>query len=88
MARLLLQAERGHYDLPAFRTFASVFGVFPIGTVVALSTGAFGVVSAANTLDPQRPQVLLLSDAQGNPAANSIPVNLGEKPALRIVEAY
>jgi hypothetical protein len=88
MARLLLQAERGHYDLPAFRTFASVFGVFPIGTVVALSSGAFGVVSGVNTLDPQRPQVMLLSDNQGNPAANSIPVNLGEKPALRVVEAY
>jgi HD-GYP domain-containing protein (c-di-GMP phosphodiesterase class II) len=87
MGRLLLQAERGHYDLPAFRTFARALGFYPFGSVVRLSTGEHALITGLNELDPQRPEVELLSDQQGTPRTHPVPLNLTTKPTIHIEDA-
>jgi putative nucleotidyltransferase with HDIG domain len=57
-------------DNPAFngvllRRFVNLMGLFPIGTIVRLSTEEVGVVTAEHPEDPFRPQVKILFDSRG-----------------------
>jgi HD-GYP domain-containing protein (c-di-GMP phosphodiesterase class II) len=58
-------------DSPAFNTrllrrFINLMGLFPVGTLVRLSTDAVGVVTHEHPTDPFRPQVKMLLDAAGD----------------------
>jgi putative nucleotidyltransferase with HDIG domain len=58
-------------DSPAFNTrllrrFINLIGLFPVGTLVRLGTGAVGVVVHEHPTDPFRPQVKMLLDAAGD----------------------
>jgi putative nucleotidyltransferase with HDIG domain len=60
----------GQQDGTAFhpallRRFVNLMGLFPIGTVVRLSTEEVGVVTQTHPDDPFRPQVKLVLDAKG-----------------------
>lgn len=87
MNRLLLQAQRGHYDLPIFRKLAASLGMVPLGSVVALTTGEFALVCENNELDPSRPSVQVLSDSLGNPRDPAL-LRLSDRPRIEILEAY
>ena len=57
-------------DSPAFngrllRRFINLMGIFPVGTLVRLSSGEIAVVTHEHPTDPFRPQVKLVKDAQG-----------------------
>ena len=57
-------------DSPAFngrllRRFINLVGMFPVGTLVRLTTGETAVVTHEHPSDPFRPQVKLVRDAQG-----------------------
>jgi HD-GYP domain-containing protein (c-di-GMP phosphodiesterase class II) len=87
MARLKDQAEQGRYDLAAFRTFSGAMGSFPVGCVVVLSNGELAVVSSSADGDPAKPEVLVLSDAEGSALDLPIPVKLSERRGLKIMQA-
>lgn len=62
------------------KAFVSMMGVFPIGSLVGLSSGELGIVFALNE-DPQlalRPKVKLITDASGRRIDGEI-VDLAEK---------
>ena len=57
-------------DSPAFNTrllrrFINLMGLFPVGTLVRLSTDQIGVVTHEHPTDPFRPQVKILLDGDG-----------------------
>jgi hypothetical protein len=57
-------------DSPAFnsallRRFINLMGLFPVGTLVRLSTEEVAVVTHEHPSDPFRPQVKVLLDALG-----------------------
>jgi hypothetical protein len=65
----LLEDEGGHYDPLLTKLFVNTIGIYPVGTVVKLSTGELAVVHRP-PVDPalvNRPFVSILADAQGNP---------------------
>lgn len=56
--------------------FIRVCGVYPTGSLVELTDGTVGVVTAVNSLRRLRPCVLLLLDADKQPLPEFVPVDL------------
>lgn len=88
----LLLADQGAVDKDAAERLLRL-GFFPVGSVVELSDGSTAVVVGPPELrnqriDPARPKVALLTDAQGLPVATPWHVDLlheGETAILRVV---
>ena len=74
----------GQQDSPAFhpsllRRFVNLMGLFPIGTVVRLSTEEVGVVTQTHPEDPFRPQVKLVLDRLGAPYETPLLTNTWDR---------
>ena len=70
LATARIRSIMGEQGNPAFnqtllRRFVNLMGLFPIGTIVRLSTEEIGVVTAEHPEDPFRPQVKIIFDASG-----------------------
>ncbi len=70
-------------DSPAFNTrllrrFINLMGLFPVGTLVRLSTDQIGVVTHEHPTDPFRPQVKILLDGDGQALEDRPLVNTWE----------
>jgi hypothetical protein len=73
----------GKKDDPAFnqrllRRFINLIGLFPIGTLVRLSTEEIGVVTHEHPTDPFRPQVKVVRDRDGGEVEEALLVNTWE----------
>lgn len=67
----------GEYFHPALvERFVQAIGVFPVGTLVELSTGHIGVVLRHNRLRRLQPKLLLLTDSHKKPRAEPMEVDL------------
>jgi HD-GYP domain-containing protein (c-di-GMP phosphodiesterase class II) len=76
-----IMSEQGS---PAFnrvllRRFVNMMGLFPIGTIVRLSTEEVGVVTAEHPEDPFRPQVKVLYSHRGERLESPILANTWER---------
>ena len=62
-----IMGEQGNpqFNQVLLKRFVNLLGLFPIGNLVRLSTEELGVVTAEHPTDPFRPQVKLLTNAQG-----------------------
>jgi HD-GYP domain-containing protein (c-di-GMP phosphodiesterase class II) len=59
----LLYRERGHlYQPELIEQFVQCLGVYPVGTLVELSTGEVGIVMAQNPTRRLRPRLMLLTE--------------------------
>ena len=70
-------------DSPAFnsrllRRFINLMGIFPVGTLVRLTTGEVAVVTHEHPSDPFRPQVKLVKDADGHDVEDGPLINTWE----------
>ena len=84
LATSRIRSIMGEQGNPAFnqvllRRFVNLMGLFPIGTIVRLSTEEVGVVSAEHPEDPFRPQVKILFDARGERLEHPILANTWER---------
>jgi putative nucleotidyltransferase with HDIG domain len=80
---LSIMMERGGSQLDPllFKFFTNMVGVFPIGTLVMLSTRELGLVYESNQLFPARPRVLVIVDEKGARVTGGPVVDLTEKDA-------
>jgi putative nucleotidyltransferase with HDIG domain len=62
-----IMGEQGNpaFNQPLLKRFVNLMGLFPVGNLVRLSGGEIAVVTAEHPTDPFRPQVKILTDAQG-----------------------
>jgi len=75
----ILQAGAGRsFDPRVVRTFVRLVGLFPVGSLVQLSTGEVGVVVRNHERALGRPTIRLVLDPQGN-AAETLEIDLSEK---------
>ncbi len=77
---LMLEQSGTEFNPVILKAFVNMMGVFPIGTLVALSTGEIGIVTDINP-EPKlvlRPSVKLITDAAGNKVDGEV-VDLAEK---------
>ncbi|MGZ4109805.1 MAG: HD-GYP domain-containing protein, partial [Actinomycetota bacterium] len=77
----LLQAGAGRsYDPRVVRTFVRLLGVFPVGSLVQVSSGEIGVVIRNDERLLARPTVRLVLDRHGD-AAEPVEIDLAERDA-------
>ena len=67
-----------HFNNSLVKFFISIMGIYPVGTLVVLSTNELAVIMEPNKNDPMRPKVLLVSSVNMEPI----------KPALFDLTAY
>jgi putative nucleotidyltransferase with HDIG domain len=97
LATARIRAIMGEQGNPAFnqvllKRFVNLMGLFPVGTLVRLSTDEVAVVTAEHPSDPFRPQVKILTDHMGSKLEEPLLANTwdrndrGEHPRA-VVEA-
>ena len=78
-ALAILQTGAGRsFDPRVVRTFVRLVGLFPVGSLVQLSTGEVGVVVRNHERALGRPTIRLVLDAEGS-AAEATEIDLSEK---------
>lgn len=77
---MMLNRSGGYFDDEPLGAFSAMMGVYPAGTLVALSDGSTGVVSGpcAGGGCPSRPEVTLIQGVEGGPGPGAC-VRLDEK---------
>lgn len=71
-------------DLMALRAIVAGLGLVPVGTLVRLSSGEVGEVTASNEEDPQLPRVRITALASGAPASGRREIDLDNADGVRI----
>src|SRR6267142_5567567 len=84
LATARIRSIMGEQGNPAFnqvllRRFVNLMGLFPIGTIVRLSSEEVGVVTAEHPEDPFRPQVKIIFDSKGGRLEGEVLVNTWER---------
>ncbi|MBT9527251.1 MAG: DUF3391 domain-containing protein [Rhizobacter sp.] len=80
----LYAQQRERFDPQAMATFVRCMGVYPPGTLVALSNGVLALVVSVNTTRPLKPTVLVYDPAV--PRSEAIVVDLEQDPEVTVVK--
>jgi HD-GYP domain-containing protein (c-di-GMP phosphodiesterase class II) len=73
----VLYRERGHlYQPELVEQFVQCLGVYPVGTLVELSTGEVGIVMGQNPTRRLRPKLMLLTDPEKRLRENFLSLDL------------
>jgi putative nucleotidyltransferase with HDIG domain len=75
---IMMERSGSQLDPLLFKFFINMVGVFPIGSLVMLTTKELGLVYESNQLFAGRPRVMIIVDAKGNRVKGSV-VDLTEK---------
>lgn len=67
------------FDPKLIEVFVRMVGIYPVGSLVRLSSGELALVVKANPADSSRPMVRLLFDRSGRRLAEEIEVDLAER---------
>jgi len=75
---VLKHGEGQEFEQNLVRRFVQLMGLYPVGSLVKLNTGALAVVTHPCIADPKRPRVRVVFDADGQRLASPYDVNLWE----------
>ena len=85
----LLYKWRGQFfDAQLVEQFIRCIGIFPLGSVVELSTGEVGIVIAQNLEKRLQPRIMVIRDAAGNPLKPQKLLDLARAPKSGANETY
>jgi putative nucleotidyltransferase with HDIG domain len=82
--RFITEGAGRFYDPALVRIFVQEMGIYPVGTVVALDGGEFGIVRKPGRLDPKRPLVGVIDPKAATPRVTR-ELNLERDQTRRIV---
>lgn len=74
-----------HFNPEMLKAFMNMMGLYPVGTMVRLTTGEIGVVVRLNDGDPERPVVKLLYGGDGLELQAPLEADLSKDPSREIV---
>lgn len=77
--RLIMTRMKGLFDDQILKAFMGHMALFPIGTIVKLSTGEVGRITGANRDKPFRPILKILWDAEGSAVEPPRKVDLADE---------
>lgn len=77
--------QRGRFDPRFLQAFIRFMGVYPPGSVVALSNDAIGLVIRVNPARPLRPTIIVYDS--GIPKAEALILDLSDEPEINISKA-
>ncbi|OGW32568.1 MAG: hypothetical protein A2X59_06125 [Nitrospirae bacterium GWC2_42_7] len=75
---IMMERSGTQLDPMLFKFFINMVGVYPIGTLVMLSSKELGLVYESNQLFVSRPRVMVITDRKGNKISGKV-VDLTEK---------
>jgi HD-GYP domain-containing protein (c-di-GMP phosphodiesterase class II) len=79
LQQLFLQAQQGRFEVQIVSQLISLVGIFPVYSVVQLSTGHRGIVLRVDSSDILHPTVLLTHAPDRSPMKDPKSVNLSEQ---------
>jgi HD-GYP domain-containing protein (c-di-GMP phosphodiesterase class II) len=82
LRQLYFDANAGAFDRDLVEKVIRSLGVYPVGSLVELSTGERGIVLAANRTDTLKPTIRLVSTREGLPLSRGPIVSLGEAESV------
>jgi len=82
----IIESRGKQFNAKIIRALINSVSMFPIGSMVKLSTEEVARVLSVNSLRPVRPIVEIITDADGNKLKAPIRVNLEEEPLIYIVK--
>jgi putative nucleotidyltransferase with HDIG domain len=88
--RILAVLERNdglQFDQHLVRRFVQLMGIYPPGTLIALSDGRLAAVTAIHAPNPERPRVRVVINADGTPASRGEDIELWSEAAASIAVA-
>lgn len=68
----------GHFDPMVFQAFVKAVGIYPVGTLLRLSSGHLAVVTAQNPVNLLRPRVVAFHCVTQRSPIDPMPLELGE----------
>jgi cyclic di-GMP phosphodiesterase len=74
------------YDLNVWEDFVKIMGQYPVSTLVELSDGSFAFVLKLSQEDTDKPQVVVVKDAQGVAKEKHEILDLSDEPEITIVK--
>lgn len=80
----LIEASGREFDPLLMRFFINLLGVYPVGSLVKLTTGEVAVVVRGNSLNLTRPQVKVFLDKKGSLIKNPIFIDLSKNEEISI----
>jgi HD-GYP domain-containing protein (c-di-GMP phosphodiesterase class II) len=75
---LYARGQSGHFDLATVQKFIQCVGIYPVGSLVELSTGESGIVMSVNRDWLLAPRILITQGRHGPLAAPFLEVDLAE----------
>jgi HD-GYP domain-containing protein (c-di-GMP phosphodiesterase class II) len=73
------------FDPILLKVFVNALGIYPVGTVVALSSNQVGIVTKGNPKDPENPKVKIVADEGGLLELDQVKViDLSEEPEINV----
>lgn len=85
--RVVLGIEAARFDPLLLRAFLGGVTIYPVGSVVELSTGDRGLVLGGNVDKPLRPLVRVIRNKQGKSPANLQFLDLNQEAQIYVVRA-
>lgn len=82
----IIESRGKQFHAKIIRALINGVSMFPVGSMVKLSTEEIARVLSVNSLRPVRPVVEILIDAEGNKIKSPIRLNLEEEPLIYIVK--
>jgi putative nucleotidyltransferase with HDIG domain len=76
---IMQQQDGTAFNRTLLRRFVNLMGLFPIGTLVKLSTEELAVVTQTHPEDPFRPQVKLITDRKGEKLESPLLTNTWDR---------
>jgi HD-GYP domain-containing protein (c-di-GMP phosphodiesterase class II) len=84
LRQLYLDANAGAFDRDLVEKIIRSLGVYPVGSLVELTTGERGIVLAANRSDTLKPTIRLVLSRDGLPLSRGPIVSLAEEESVSI----
>jgi HD-GYP domain-containing protein (c-di-GMP phosphodiesterase class II) len=75
------------FDPLLLKVFINTLGIYPVGSVVALSTNEIGIVSRNNPDDLERPEVKIIANSDGMIEVNEVKViDLSQDTSVKVTK--
>jgi len=82
---VLRRLSRSHFDGEIVEAFISNIAVYPVGSLLKLSTGNIAVVTSVNKSNQYRPLVQVIADAKAFLLESNYELDLAKSPNVQIV---
>ena len=87
MEAVIKMGATGLFDTKLIRKFMECMSLFPLGSLVKLTSGRIGKVVHANPTDFTKPSISILSDEMGKPLETTTLIELKSSSEEKIVQA-